>query len=127
VTVLTAADYLCEARKKHQDAMSFACEFWEPSDLLTCLSAFAEWACATHVGVESTALEIGISLRRIVAEKCIARWGAKEEERFRELNQALHHLHVTLHAAAGIVTWEVRAAGLLVRQEIEVAYGPDNM
>jgi len=77
--------------------------------------------------VESTALEIGISLRRIVAEKCIARWGAKEEERFRELNQALHHLHVTLHAATGIVTWEVRAAGLLVRQEIEVAYGPDNM
>jgi hypothetical protein len=127
MTILSAADHLHEARKKHQDAMHFACEFWEPSDLLTCLSAFAEWAAATDVGVESTALEIGISLRRLVTEKCIARWGAKEDERFRELNLALHHLHVTLHAAAGVVTREVRAGGLLVKREIELARGPDSM
>ena len=78
MTILSAADHLHEARKKHQDAMHFACEFWEPSDLLTCLSAFAEWAAATDVGVESTALEIGISLRRLVTEKCIARWAPRK-------------------------------------------------
>lgn len=121
MTLLTAADHLYEARRKYQDAMRFACEFWEPSDLLTCLSAFAEWACETDIGVGSTALEIGISLRRLVTEKCIARWDPREEERFHELNHALHRLHVTLHAARGIVTREVRAAGLQVKQEIEVA------
>jgi hypothetical protein len=127
VTVLTAADHLCEARKKHQDAIRFACEFWEVSDLLTCLSVFAEWVCAADVGTENTALEIGISLRRLVADKCIARWGAKDEERFRDLDYALHHLHLTLHAAPGIVTREVTAAGLRLQQEIAVARSPDRM
>ena len=126
MTILSAADHLHEARKKHQDAMHFACEFWEPSDLLTCLSAFAEWAAATDVGVE-----YGPGDRYLAAAagdgKCIARWGAKEDERFRELNHALHHLHVTLHAAAGVVTREVRAGGLLVKREIELARGPDSM
>ena len=127
MTVPTASDHLREARKKHQDAMRFACEFWEASDLLACLSAFAEQVSAADLGVESTALEIGISLRRLVTEKCIARWGAKGEEHFRDLNHALLHLHVTLHAASGIVTREVRAAGLLVKQEIEVARWRDSV
>lgn len=127
MTVLTAADHLREARKKHQCTMRFACEFWEVSDLLACLSVFAGQVSAADLGVESTALEIGISLRRLVTEKCITRWGAQEEERFRELNHALHHLHVTLHAASGIVTREVRAAGLLVKQEIEVTRWRDSV
>jgi hypothetical protein len=127
VTALTAADYLREARKKHQDAVRFACEFWEPSDLLSCLSAYAEHLCTAIIGAESTALEIGISLRRLVAEKCIARWGTVEGGHFLELGDALHNLHVTLHAASGIVTEEVQAAGLLVKQEIEVARWHDSM
>lgn len=120
MTVLTAADHLREARKKHQEAMRFAGEFWEASDLLACLSAFAEWVSAADIGADSTAMEIGISLRRLVTEKCIARWGTTEGERFRALDDALYHLHVTLHAARGTVTREVWAAGLLVKEEIEV-------
>lgn len=127
MAVLTASDYLREARKKHQEDMRFACEFWEASDLITCLSVFTEQVAAADLGMESTALEIGISLRRLVAEKCLARWGATEEERFQELNNALHHLHITLHAAPGIVTREVRAAGLLVKQEIEAARWRDSV
>jgi hypothetical protein len=127
MTVRSASDHLYEARKKHQDAMRFASEFWEASDLLACLSVFAEWAATADLGGESTALEIGISLRRLVTERCIARWGAKKAEHFRELNNALYHLHVTLHAGPGIVTTEIRAAGLRVKQHIEVARLPDSM
>jgi hypothetical protein len=127
VAVRTAADHLCEVRKKHQDAMHFASEFWEASDLLGCLSVFTEWVCAAELGKDSIALEVGISLRRLVAEKCIARWGTKDEEHFRDLSDALHHLHLTLHAAQGIVTMEVRAAGLLVKQEIEAAHWRDSV
>lgn len=127
MTVPTAADRLCEARKSHQDAMRFACEFWETSDLLTCLSTFANRVYAADVGVDSTVLEVGISLRRLVAEKCISRLGVQEEEGFRELDRALYHLHVTLHTAPGIVTWEVRAAALTVMQEIEIVRWRDSL
>lgn len=121
MAVRSAADHLCDIRKKHQNTMRFASEFWEASDLLECLSVFAEWVCTAELGTDSIALEVGISLRRLVAEKCIARWETKDEEHFRDLSDALHHLHLTLHAAQGIVTMQVRAAGLLVKQEIEVA------
>lgn len=94
--------------------------------MLRCLSIFAEQVSATDIGTESSALEVGISLRRLVAEKCMERWGAKEEERFRKLDDALYRMHVTLHAGSGTVTWEVRAAGLLVKQEIEAARWPDS-
>jgi hypothetical protein len=127
VTVLTVADHLREARRKHQDAMRFACEFWETSDLLNCLSAYAEQLSVVGIGTESTALEIGISLRRLVTEKCIARWGPAEGERFLELSNALHNLHVIMHATPGVVTEEVRAAGFVAKQEIEVARWRDSM
>jgi hypothetical protein len=126
VTVLTAADHLCEARRKHRDAMRFACEFWEVSDLLGCLSAFAEWTTATEIGMESTALEIGLSLRRRVTERCIERWGAPGEERFGPLSRALHQLQGALWTAAGVVTAEVLAAGLRVQQEVEIARWTDS-
>lgn len=126
MAIPTAADYLREARKKHREAMRFACEFWEASDLLRCLSIFAEQVSAADIDTESGALEVGISLRRLVTEKCMARWGAKEEERFCKLDDALYRMHVTLHAGSGAVTWEVRAAGLLVKEEIEAARWPDS-
>jgi hypothetical protein len=126
LAIPTAADYLLEARKKQREAMRFACEFWEASDLLRCLSLFADQVSATDIGADSGALEIGISLRRLVTEKCMARWGAKEERRFRKLDDALYRMHVTLHAGSGTFTWEVRAVGLLVKEEIEAARWPDS-
>jgi hypothetical protein len=127
LTIPTAADYLREARRKHQDAVHFACDFWEASDLLSCLSAFANWVSRADIGTDGTALEIGISLRRSVTEKCVARWGAGGKEDFRKINDALYDLHVTLHAASGVVTEGVRVAGLLLKHEIQEARWRDSM
>ncbi len=127
MTISTAADYLREARRKHQDAVHFACDFWEASDLLSCLSAFANWASRADIGTDGTALEIGISLRRSVTEKCVARWGAEKKEGFQGINDALYDLHVTLHAASGVVTEGVRAAGLRVKHEIQETRWRDSM
>ena len=127
MTIPTAADYLREARRKHQETVRFACDFWEASDLLSCLSAFANWVSRAGIGTDGTALEIGISLRRAVAEKCVARWGAEKKEDFQRISDALYDLHVTLHAASGVVTEDVRAAGLLVEHEIQGACWRDSM
>jgi hypothetical protein len=62
-----------------------------------------------------------------VTENCVARWSAEEKDDFQRINDALYDLHVTLHAASGVVTEEVRAAGLLVEHEIQGARWRDSM
>lgn len=119
MAILTVADRISHARRVHQDSIRFASEFWDYSDLLTCLNIFTEQIFLTETGAGGPGLEIALSLRRLVTEKCLARWGRKDEENFRKLNDALHHLHKTLHDERGAVTREVRAAALLLEQEIE--------
>ena len=120
MAALTVADRICQARRAHQDSIQFASEFWDATDLLMCLSQFAEKISFTEIGTGGPSLEIAISLRRLVTENCLARWGPNEEKRFRELNEALYHLHETLHTALGTVTWSVHAAALRLQQEIGV-------
>ena len=118
ITSVTAR--ICRARQMHQESIRFASDFWEPSDLLSCLAQLVERILSTESGAGGPGLEIATSLRRLVAEKCLARWGVEEEEIFRELSESLYQLHSELHAAVGMVTWEVRAAARLLRQKIEV-------
>ena len=118
MAVLSAADRVSGARALHQDSIRFASEFWAVSDLVRCLTAFIERISVTEIGTGSGGLELGFALRRTVAEKCMVRWGVDNEARFRELSQALHHLHVTLHAHS-VVTSEVRTTATLALRVIE--------
>jgi hypothetical protein len=127
MAIITIADRVHAARKLHQDAVRFASEFWEVSDLLSCLAVFVDHVSAAEIGADSTGLEIGVSLRRLLAEKCLARWGTEQTERFSDLSQALYELHTTLHASLGVVTPDVRAAALLVKNEIEFVRPRDSL
>lgn len=119
MAITTIADRICRARQMHQESIRFASDFWDPSDLLSCLTQLVERIYSNEVGTGGPDLEIAISLRRLVTEKCLARWGVEEEEIFRELSESLYYLHSELHAVLGTVTWDVRAAALLLQQKIE--------
>jgi hypothetical protein len=117
--VLSAADRVYRARMMCQDSIQFASEFWELSDLLSYLAVFIKQISDTEVGVNGSGLELGLAIRRMVAEKCVTRWSMDGEAYFCRLSQTLHLLHTTLHAADGTITSEVRAAAILTLQEIE--------
>src|SRR5260370_37258095 len=119
MAVLSAADRVYRARALHQDSIHFASEFWDVSDLLLYLAAYIRRLRDAEIGTGGGGLELGLAIRRMVAERCMVRWGA-EEARFRELSQNLHSLHRTLHAARGVVAPEVRTLAILNLQVIEV-------
>lgn len=120
MAVVSAADRVSRARTLHQEAIHFASEFWDKSDLLLYLTEFLERLSGADANESGSGLEVGLAIRRMVTEKCLARWSVDEQVCFRRLSQALHRLHVNLHTSCGVVTAEVGAAAALVRQEIRV-------
>ena len=119
MAVLSAADRVYRARALHQDSLHFASEFWDVSDLLPYLAAYIRRLRDAEIGTRAGGLELGLAIRRMVAERCMVRWRV-EEACFRELSENLHSLHRTLHAARGVVSPEVRSAAILTLQAIEV-------